>query len=443
MKKIFAVFSLLAVMALSSVTAYADIAGDGTEETPFLITNQGELELVTDFPDCNFRLENDVQLDGVWTPLCKETSSGSFTGVFDGAGHTISNLVTDGTSGGLFKNNNGTIKNLNIMIADTGMKGSGAVADTNDGTISNCVVSGNISGNFEYVGGICAYNTKTVMQCKYTGNVENTKSGAYVGGICAYNYYSITNCSMAGNVTGKSYTGGICGLSVGGSSRSKIAECYFIGSLAGSSIRGGVAGCAYSGGSIIDCYTVPVSGAHYGICAGSGYGTASYYDKTVSGLSGTDDGTPKSTAAMKMKMTYAGWDFENVWGMNSGINNGYPYLLWEYPDVEEEMPYTVNSIKLTDSSGKETNDIPAESFYFEINVTKNGNSKDADCLIIALYDESGAMLGVKYMKGVYYQNQTVIFGTLIEKPDKAIGSIKGFVWDSISGMTPLSNTLEI
>jgi len=33
---------------------------------------------------------------------------------------------------------------------------------------------------------------------------------------------------------------------------------------------------------------------------------------------------------MKKTYTDAGWDFENVWGIDAEINNGYPYLLWEY-----------------------------------------------------------------------------------------------------------------
>ena len=101
MKKLFFVFSVLTTIALSSMAAFA-IDGDGTEETPFIITDQGELELVTDFPDCHFRLANDIELEGTWIPLCTQTSSGNFSGVFDGAGYTISNLTTDDTEGGLF-----------------------------------------------------------------------------------------------------------------------------------------------------------------------------------------------------------------------------------------------------------------------------------------------------------------------------------------------------
>ena len=201
--------------------------------------------------------------------------------------------------------------------------------------------------------------------------------------------------------------------------------------------------------NIIDCYAVPTfNSGGYGI----GYGGSSeyvtvrtcYYDKTISGLTSTSYGTPKSTAAMKMKQTYANdWDFENTWGIDKSINNGYPYLLWEYPLVQKENPYTLNSMRLMDLAGNVLEEIPDENFYLEINATKNDCSKNADSLVIALYDENGVLIDAKYMSGIYYQNQTMTFGTMINKTDKKISNIKAFVWNSVWGMIPLSDSLEM
>ena len=445
MKKLVFVFSVIAVLAITSFTAFA-IDGDGTEETPFLITDQGELELVTDFPDCHFKLANDIVLEGTWIPLCKQTASGRFTGVFDGAGYTVSNLKKSSAEGGLFKDNTGTIKNVNVIIAEEGMTGSGAIAHYNYGTISNCTVKGNISGSSRDVGGICEYSNGTISECRFEGNISNTSSDSETGGICAVNYGIISKCAAVGNIVGKYYTGGISGYN-----HKTIRDCYVIGSVNSSySYKGGIAG--YNSGStsapaaITDCYAVHTfSGGGYGVAYKGSYSNiyTSYYDKTVSGLSSTDYGTPKSTAAMKMKQTYANdWDFETVWGINKSINDGYPYLLWEYPVVEEEAPYSVDNIKITDLSGEELSEIPDDSFYFEIDVTKNTNSKEADCLIIAVYDESNALIDVKYMKGVYYQNQTISFAALINQDAEKTGKIKTFVWNSVSGVAPLSNALE-
>lgn len=485
MKKILFAFLVLVMAVLSSLTAFA-IDGDGTEETPFLITNQAELTLVTDFPSSHFKLENDIELEGTWVPLCKETTTGYFSGVFDGAGYTISNLLTDGSEGGLFKYNKGTIKNLNIIISDEGITGNAGVSRTNAGIILNCTVKGNISSSSQYAGGICAYNSGDISQCRFEGNIINTYSVgsyyAYTGGICGYNDETVRNCAIDAEIAGMDYVGGVCGYNyspgiiencaafgnitgtyhtggVCGHNKKDITHCYFIGTIASTgsySYSGGIAGYndyvsndTTNRGKITNCYAAPVFEGtnNYGIAYkyGSAKITKSYYDKTVSGLTSTSYGTPKSTAAMKMKQTFStDWDFDTVWGIDKNINDGYPYLLWEYPDaVAENKPYTVSNVKIKDASGNELLEFPNDSFYFEIDVVKNDNSKDVDSLIIAVYDENDVMIDVKYMSGVYYQNQEITFGTMVNKTDKKIGNVKAFVWNSLSGLIPLSNSLGI
>lgn len=292
------------------------IDGEGTVESPFLITNQSQLELVNKFPDSYFILENDIELKGIWNPLCSQNSTGAFSGVFDGKGYTISNLFALGTDGGLFKNNSGTIKNLKIIIADDGLSGNAGIVNYNfaDGIISNCSVEGNIiAGNFKYVGGICGENDGVISKCKFDGNIDALYSVTdYVGGICGYNY---------------------------GNNTAHINNCYFTGKISSeASYKGGICGHNYSN-RITNCYSVPdFNSDGYGIAYNSdGNITNSYYDKTVSGLTSTNYGTPKSTTAMKMKQTYsANWDFDTIWGIDKAINNGYPYLLWEYSYVEPE-----------------------------------------------------------------------------------------------------------
>lgn len=456
MKKQVTLFAAIAMLMLSAAGASA-MAGSGTENAPFIITNQDELEIVTDFPTKHFSLANDIELDGVWTPICKETSSGYFEGVFDGNGHTISGLVTDGSEGGLFKHNKGTIKNLNIELSADGFSGSGAVAYYNTGTISNCTVEGNISANFSYVGGICSYNSRNITQCTFKGNIENT--GDYAGGISGYNpsiSTNITQCAVKGSIKAKSYAGGISGYN----SR-YITESYFIGNLAAETCGGITAdlnyyrtyskyGYTYYNGTITDCYAVAKFDSEntysYGISNKGDYRTIenSFYDKKVSGLTDTATGTPKSTAAMKMLTTYTDvkWDFESVWGMDESINDGYPYLRWEHPNVTELGDYTVNEIKIKSTDGTELEAIPEGDFLAEICVTKNSDRTQADSLIIAAYDENDVLVDIKLMSGVYYKNQTVNFSAVISA-GKKIGKVKGFVWDSLKGMVPLSNEEEV
>jgi len=61
----------------------------------------------------------------------------------------------------------------------------------------------------------------------------------------------------------------------------------------------------------------------------SGTVTSSYYDSETSGQSDTGKGDPKTTAEMKSQTTFVGWDFDEVWGIDAEINDGYPYLLSE------------------------------------------------------------------------------------------------------------------
>jgi len=54
--------------------------------------------------------------------------------------------------------------------------------------------------------------------------------------------------------------------------------------------------------------------------------TNSYYDSEVSGQSdNSGNGIPKTTS--EMKAAFSAWDFTNIWGINTAINGGYPYLL--------------------------------------------------------------------------------------------------------------------
>jgi hypothetical protein len=67
--------------------------------------------------------------------------------------------------------------------------------------------------------------------------------------------------------------------------------------------------------------------------------SSSYYDSEIITVnSGT--GTARSTAEMKQKSTYEGWDFDTVWGISSAINDGYPFLRQFHPNFKEDAVLT-------------------------------------------------------------------------------------------------------
>ena len=179
----------------------------------------------------NITLAKDITLTEVWTPI--GNSSYPYVGTFDGDNHSITGLTIQnaGDRIGLFGQvgTNGTVKDL--KLADVNVSGNdnvGAVAGCNEGTISNCSVSGSIQGN-QYVGGVVGVmsTNSEMIACCVTGDVKSTvvSGEANAGGVVGLmRESSITACYSTGNVTAANGTnvGGV----VGCSNMSTITSCY-------------------------------------------------------------------------------------------------------------------------------------------------------------------------------------------------------------------------
>lgn len=139
--------------------------------------------------DKNFVLTADISLEGeVFAPIP------SFSGTFDGNGHTISGINIYGaySPAGLFA----------VLLEG--------------GIVRNLKVKATISpeGNGDYVGGIVGDNSGTVDTCIFTGTVIGTHD---VGGIVGINRIcgTVNNCSAFGEIIGENRTGGIAGSNEG------------------------------------------------------------------------------------------------------------------------------------------------------------------------------------------------------------------------------------
>ena len=158
--------------------------------------------------DINITLTADIDLTGkVWTPIGTDYDN-SYTGTFDGGGHTITGLTvtTNDKYAGLFGwlNRAGTVKNVvmeGVQITSNQIYGGsiGGVVGYSWGTIENCSVSGSISGTV-YVGGVV---------------------GAQIGG-------SITGCSSSATVKGTLNVGGVAGQTIFGAT---LTACYATGNV--------------------------------------------------------------------------------------------------------------------------------------------------------------------------------------------------------------------
>jgi hypothetical protein len=192
-------------------------------------------------------------------------------GVFDGQGFTIKGLYIitgerssgfTGLFGGVYTDSSRVI-NLRVEIDSVGGSSDvGGIAGRNEGTISNCSVSGSVGGSGN-VGGLVGMNRGNIIDSYSTGNVRSSgKAGGLVGmngsgGVGEIN--KITNSYATGNVNGSGMTGGLVGDNYSGT----ITNSYATGKVTGSgsySVTGGLVG-QLSDGTITKSYaTGDVSG---------------------------------------------------------------------------------------------------------------------------------------------------------------------------------------
>jgi hypothetical protein len=199
----------------------------------------------------------------------------AFSGEFDGNAHVISRLTIKGDGYlGLFGALTYGASVRNLGLADV-----------------------NITGSWDYVGGLGGENGGSVAQCYSTGSV----SGRYVvGGLLgAHTYANVVSCCCSGSVSGEGTVGGL----VGGNSGGLVGQCYSVTRVIGLQGVGGLIG-----------------------YANMGHVVASFWDIQASGQTSSAGGTGKTTPEMRDIATYlaAGWDFVDE------IKNGTSQL-WQMP----------------------------------------------------------------------------------------------------------------
>ena len=197
----------------------------------------------------------------------------SFDGIFDGQGHTISNLDIGGTGNlGLFGLVRGTVQNVtlaNVSFTVTGNVGEvqdvGGIAAVNNGTISNVTVGGTITLTNVIgvdVGGVAGQNQSGipgVNSAKVTNSVSTVaisvgSLSSNIGGLVGENSggSTITSSRASGAVTVGSNSSNIGGL-VGRNQASTISSSTASGavSVGGGSVSiGGLVGNSTQGGKI-------------------------------------------------------------------------------------------------------------------------------------------------------------------------------------------------
>ena len=228
--------------------------GSGTETDPYQISTAEGLKWFRDKVNNATKIEDtqicaelteDIDLNGeAWTPIgigdAFYARTPSYSGTFDGKGHTIKNLSIDSSAHyvGLFGYvYGGTIRNLTVSGSVKGSEHTGGIAGAaNGGTFENCANQCAVQGGT--TGGIIGFATEEgtliVRDCYNVGSITTT-TGNSVGGIigqCINTSGTIRNCYNAGTVTGTASVGAIIGNPVS----DRIYNCYY---LDGSVIRNG------------------------------------------------------------------------------------------------------------------------------------------------------------------------------------------------------------
>lgn len=380
-----------------------DLEGDGSESNPYLITNVTELQAMSAELDSHYKLANDIDAaptrewndkagfepvgdchDHAFSGPCQEDT---FTGSFDGDGHTIDGLylnhddsidvalfggVTAGTienvhlmnvditseypgdggftvyTGGLVGYNlGGEIQNVSVEGSIVSENNGGMIVGANGGgTIRNASSSGSITGEEAHVlGGIAGYN-RFITQSWERATVEHTYANSTVvnhqiadesshfqpaaGGLVGLNDYSaaIRNSSAVGAVSGAETAGGVVGVYLSG----EIENVFAGVELASENSAGGVVG---TGDTIGLASTRDYPPDNDAVIENS------YWDEDAAGTTdtvGTDpdpaddnlveSGVVEPVAADDVRgptayTTLDSFDFETVWAVSE---RGYPQI---------------------------------------------------------------------------------------------------------------------
>lgn len=272
---------------VTNVTAAAvytiDWVGDGTEQTPYLIYERDQLDLlstrvtngVSNYSGKHFKLCDDItyphtsawndlnSTENNFTPIGDpglDENSKHFCGIFDGGNHMISGIRILKTGIGPYDQRLGIFRYLdeggtvkNIILADTRISGhsnsGGIVGQMKSGTIENCHVLNDVlirayNGSTETIGGIvgqCFYNsTSTIKNCSSSATIDGpNQSNKEFGGIAGDSgSATVKNNMVIGasiDATSDGSYGAISGNYEGNSQNNKYSNNYYWNCKIGSS----------------------------------------------------------------------------------------------------------------------------------------------------------------------------------------------------------------
>lgn len=322
-----------------------DLLGSGTSDSPYLLMNAAQLNVMRQDLSAHYALGADIDLSASvawnhgrgWEPVGNNSSR--FTGTFDGNGYTISGLCISRPKTdfqGLFGYASGaTIRRTNLdnvhILGQTYCGGVSGYAE--DSSIDEINFQGTIIA-YSFSGGIAGVvKNGSVQRC--WADVDMMSFNAYAGGITGNIASStsisgvVSNSGSTGAIEGSNNVGGVVGMISWG----YVLNSYSHASISGSYQAGGLVGTNgwdYPG-HISRCFatglvTLKTGGSLAGGLVGyfvNGSVLESYWDTQSSGMptsSGTG-ATGKTTTQMMQQSTFERWNFDTLWQMGT---RGYP-----------------------------------------------------------------------------------------------------------------------
>lgn len=258
------------VGAIGYSTSGSAITGEGTQDSPYVISTEEDLRAVASeinkdsakYEGKYFKIEEGhaIELTGEWVPIGTETNP--FKGNFDGSSTTVSGIRADGAttpSGisyyGFFGYvENAEIKNLTVSGSAINYDNAAGISgNSKNSSFVNCVNNVNLNG--KNTGGIAAAAANSIFEnCINRGEIKSTGTAGGIvsevsGGTKIRNSYNISL------VEGK-ISGGIVGnISDGTASvKPELDRCYNEGTVRGTDYTGGIAGKAGKYCVLKDCF---------------------------------------------------------------------------------------------------------------------------------------------------------------------------------------------
>ena len=218
--------------------------GTGTQADPYLISNGEELAYLSAqvasgnaFAGKHVTLAANLDMGNVaFTPIGSDARR--FAGSFDGAYHTIDNLLVSQTTdyAGLFGclDTGAAVRRLTVRGSISGRGYVGGIAGQADSaTIEACANYATVTGTSRNVGGIVGrLNGKsaarsTVLRCANFGTISNGTNNFSAGIVGTAYYTTLSECYNVGSATGNR-VGGILGQT---DSNTTVTSCYNAGAI--------------------------------------------------------------------------------------------------------------------------------------------------------------------------------------------------------------------